>query len=106
MKKIVDIIWHFRQIGARYLLISTSQEYTFDLAESRKFRIVDVGGQRSERRKWIHSFENVTSLIFLVAVSEYDQKLMEDGEKNRLAESRNLFGVRRFRKIHKNIFTF
>lgn len=40
-------------------------------------RMVDVGGQRSERRKWIHCFENVTSIIFLVALSEYDQILFE-----------------------------
>ena len=40
-------------------------------------RMVDVGGQRSERRKWIHSFENVISIIFLVALSEYDQILFE-----------------------------
>ena len=44
---------------------------------SRLFRMVDVGGQRSERRKWIHCFENVTSIIFLVALSEYDQVLAE-----------------------------
>lgn len=42
-----------------------------------QFRMVDVGGQRSERRKWIHCFENVTSIIFLVALSEYDQILFE-----------------------------
>ena len=41
------------------------------------FRMVDVGGQRSERRKWIHCFENVTSIMFLVALSEYDQVLFE-----------------------------
>lgn len=40
-------------------------------------RMVDVGGQRSERRKWIHCFDNVTSIIFLAAVSEYDQVLYE-----------------------------
>lgn len=39
--------------------------------------MVDVGGQRSERRKWIHCFDNVTSIIFLAAVSEYDQVLYE-----------------------------
>jgi len=39
--------------------------------------MVDVGGQRSERRKWIHCFENVTSIMFLVALSEYDQVLVE-----------------------------
>lgn len=44
------------------------------------FRMVDVGGQRSERRKWIHCFENVTSVLFLVALSEYDQSLHETSE--------------------------
>lgn len=39
--------------------------------------MVDVGGQRSERRKWIHCFEEVTSIMFLVALSEYDQVLVE-----------------------------
>lgn len=38
----------------------------------------DVGGQRSERKKWIHCFENVTAIVFLVAISEYDQMLYED----------------------------
>lgn len=42
--------------------------------------MVDVGGQRSERRKWIHCFENVTSVMFLVALSEYDQYLHEVSE--------------------------
>ena len=42
--------------------------------------MVDVGGQRSERRKWIHCFENVASVMFLVALSEYDQLLQETAE--------------------------
>ena len=37
------------------------------------FRMVDVGGQRSERRKWIHCFEGVKAIIFLTAINEYDQ---------------------------------
>lgn len=41
-----------------------------------------MGGQRSERRKWIHCFENVTSVMFLVALSEYDQSLHETSEVN------------------------
>lgn len=41
-------------------------------------RMIDVGGQRSERRKWIHCFENVTAVLFLVAISGYDQCLTED----------------------------
>nr|P91950.1 RecName: Full=Guanine nucleotide-binding protein G(q) subunit alpha; AltName: Full=Guanine nucleotide-binding protein alpha-q [Homarus americanus]AAB49314.1 heterotrimeric GTP-binding protein alpha subunit G-alpha-q [Homarus americanus] len=65
-------------------------EYPFDLEEIR-FRMVDVGGQRSERRKWIHCFENVTSIIFLVALSEYDQILFESDNENRMEESKALF---------------
>ncbi|KAJ3168475.1 Guanine nucleotide-binding protein alpha-2 subunit [Geranomyces variabilis] len=51
----------------------------------------DVGGQRSERRKWIHCFEAVTSIIFCVALSEYDQVLLEESQQNRMAESLILF---------------
>ncbi|CAO2584901.1 Guanine nucleotide-binding protein subunit alpha-14 [Lemmus lemmus] len=54
-------------------------------------RMVDVGGQRSERRKWIHCFESVTSIIFLVALSEYDQVLAECDNENRMEESKALF---------------
>ncbi len=69
-------------------------EYCFDQQVKReeiRFRLVDVGGQRTERRKWIHAFENVTSLIFLVAMSEYDQRLLESHSENRLEESLALF---------------
>lgn len=42
------------------------------------YRLFDVGGQRSERKKWIHCFEDVTAIIFCVALSGYDQVLHED----------------------------
>lgn len=51
----------------------------------------DVGGQRSERKKWIHCFDNVTLIIFCVALSEYDQVLLEENNQNRMAESLVLF---------------
>jgi len=54
-------------------------------------RALDVGGARSERRKWIYCFENVSAVIFCVAMSEYDLKLMEDGTINRMHESLKLF---------------
>jgi guanine nucleotide-binding protein G(i) subunit alpha len=55
------------------------------------FNVFDVGGQRAERRKWIHSFDNVTAVIFVTAISEYDQVLFEDRTKNRLEEALTLF---------------
>ncbi|KAF8154375.1 heterotrimeric G-protein alpha subunit, GPA3-like protein [Mycena galopus ATCC 62051] len=51
----------------------------------------DVGGQRSERKKWIHCFESVTSIIFCTALSEYDQVLEEERRVNRMRESLYLF---------------
>lgn len=55
------------------------------------WRMVDVGGQRNERKKWIHCFQDVTALIFCVAMSEYDLKLYEDERVNRMHESVTLF---------------
>lgn len=65
-------------------------ENTFEI-EKRKFKMVDVGGQRNERRKWIHAFDAVTCVIFVVALSEYDQVLAEIEDQNRMKESFKLF---------------
>eukprot|EP01097_Dermamoeba_algensis_P003376 TRINITY_DN2367_c0_g1_i1.p1 TRINITY_DN2367_c0_g1~~TRINITY_DN2367_c0_g1_i1.p1 ORF type:complete len:298 (-),score=54.80 TRINITY_DN2367_c0_g1_i1:236-1129(-) len=59
--------------------------------ENMEFRMMDVGGQRSERRKWIHCFDSVTAIIFCVSLSEYDQTLREDESQNRMKESLLLF---------------
>ena len=48
-------------------------------------RMFDVGGQRSERKKWIHCFEGVTAIIFCVALSAYDLVLAEDEEMVRMS---------------------
>ncbi|KAI9530853.1 hypothetical protein NQZ68_000344 [Dissostichus eleginoides] len=53
---------------------------------------VDVGGQRSERKKWIHCFEGVTSIIFCVALSDYDLVLAEDEE---------MLGIPQFEDLNK-----
>jgi len=59
--------------------------------EDFSFRMLDVGGQRSERRKWIHCFDCVTSVLFCTSLSEYDQTLREDDSQNRMKESLLLF---------------
>ena len=55
------------------------QEKTFDI-KGHKFTICDVGGQRNERRKWIHFFSNVTSVSFVVSLSCYDELTFEDDD--------------------------
>lgn len=51
----------------------------------------DVGGQRSERKKWIQCFDGVTAVIFVSALCGYDMKLFEDQQTNRVHESLTLF---------------
>ncbi|KAH7701713.1 heterotrimeric G protein alpha subunit, partial [Aphelenchoides avenae] len=63
----------------------------------REFRIVDVGGQRSERRKWLSVFDNVNAIFFVAAISEYDQLMYEDEETNRLIDA-----IRVFKEIGNN----
>jgi len=64
------------------------QEFTI---KKNKFQVYDVGGQRNERKKWIHCFENVTAVLFLASLSAYDQRLYEDDSKNRMEEALDLF---------------
>merc|ERR1711915_454737 len=56
-----------------------------------KFELVDVGGQRTERRKWIHCFQEVTAVMFIISLSDYNQTLYEDETTNRMQESESLF---------------
>lgn len=65
-------------------------ETVFDLREM-NFRMMDVGGQRSERKKWIHCFEGVQCLLFMAALSGYDQCLVEDVNANQMHEALMLF---------------
>lgn len=55
------------------------------------FEMYDVGGQRSERRKWMDCFDNVDAVIFVAALSEYDQTLAESKRQNRMVEALDLF---------------
>ncbi|CAC9893405.1 G-protein alpha subunit [Aureobasidium pullulans] len=55
------------------------------------FKMFDVGGQRSERKKWIHVFDNVQVVLFLVAISGFDHVLVEDKNGNQMHEALMLF---------------
>jgi len=59
--------------------------------EGTTFEVYDVGGQRSERKKWYDCFESVDAVIFIAALSEYDQVLAESKRSNRMVESLELF---------------
>lgn len=79
------------------------------------YRMFDVGGQRSERKKWIHVFDNVQVVLFLVAISGYDHVLVEDRNgvsfflclSSRVAQPSDLFPIepnaRSFDAVRVNI---
>ncbi|KAJ6249076.1 g protein alpha i subunit [Anaeramoeba flamelloides] len=82
------------------------KEILFNIGD-KQWRIVDVGGQRNERRKWIHQFENVDLLLFIVGVSEYAKNLYEDKNMNRMHESikvwKDTLKTNHFKKIPTTI---
>ena len=55
------------------------------------FKLIDVGGQRSERKKWKSVFEGVDVLIYVASLGDYDLLCYEDDSTNRLVESLDLF---------------
>jgi GTPase SAR1 family protein len=72
------------------------------------FEVVDVGGQRNERKKWMHCFDDVRAVLFIVNLAGYDQVLFEDNSKNRMVEELELFQKVTHNKIFENtpIFLF
>ncbi|KAJ6451199.1 heterotrimeric G protein alpha subunit 4 [Mycena sanguinolenta] len=65
-------------------------ETSFHLRDH-EMMMVDVGGQKSERRKWIHCFQDVTSILFLVSLSGYDQCLVEDRDANQMQDAMTIW---------------
>jgi hypothetical protein len=55
--------------------------------EKYQWVIIDVGGQKVERRKWIHSLQNLTALIYFVAMDEYDIQSDDEPGKTKMEES-------------------
>jgi GTPase SAR1 family protein len=75
----------------RVRIPTTGIQETEFIVKGVKFLLVDVGGQRNERRKWINCFDNVNAVLYFVAISEYDQVLYEDSAVNRMRESMDMF---------------
>ncbi|KAI8832132.1 guanine nucleotide binding protein, alpha subunit [Chytriomyces cf. hyalinus JEL632] len=73
------------------IMTTTVTESNFKVNSKTTLRVYDVGGQRSERKKWAPYFQDVKAIIFLIAISSYDQVCMEDESMNRMVENMNLF---------------
>ena len=65
-------------------------ETTFKCGKIR-YQLFDVGGQCSERQKWLRCFDDVKAVLFVIALRGYDMTLIEDDTTNQIKESLNLF---------------
>jgi len=92
VERISDVDYHPSVEDILYCRVRTTGvvEIRFTI-EDYRFRVVDVGGQRSERKKWVNFFDGITALLYVVALDEYDLTLFEDGTTNRMHESLRLF---------------
>lgn len=66
---IIEIEFPYKKAVLRYLLWYILPFFIIF------FRMVDVGGQRAEQRKWIHCFDNVSGVLFVAELSGYNQKI-------------------------------
>jgi len=71
-----------------------------------EFNVVDVGGQRNERKKWIHIFDDVKAIVFVVNLAGYNQVMFEDATKNRMKESLELFEQVVSNPLFQNVHIF
>ncbi|KAJ3142034.1 guanine nucleotide-binding protein subunit alpha [Physocladia obscura] len=77
-----DFIPTDQDILAARILTTRVSDIKF-MVQDIQFVVYDLGGQRSERKKWIPYFDSVQAILFLVAISSYDQVCFEDNETNR-----------------------
>ncbi|KAI7823776.1 guanine nucleotide binding protein, alpha subunit [Gamsiella multidivaricata] len=75
------------QARVRTLAVS---EHLFNI-DGVTYKIFDVGGQKSLRKYWAPYFDDVNAIIFMVALSAYDQPCEDDERLNRLEECMSLF---------------
>jgi len=72
-------------------LKTTAVTETHFISGEMEYTLVDVGGQRCERRKWLPCFDSVGAVIYIIALDEYNMNLNEDYRVNRLQEALDLF---------------
>jgi len=97
-----DYIPTIQDVLKTYVKTSAIYEKEMHVINNLTLRVFDMGGARSERRKWIFAItgeeqEKVVNhqehayIIFIASLSEYNQCLREDHKKNRMLESIELF---------------
>eukprot|EP01091_Cochliopodium_minus_P009022 TRINITY_DN2146_c0_g1_i2.p1 TRINITY_DN2146_c0_g1~~TRINITY_DN2146_c0_g1_i2.p1 ORF type:complete len:236 (-),score=55.15 TRINITY_DN2146_c0_g1_i2:27-734(-) len=61
-------------------------ELCLEMEEEGIINVFDIGGKRNERKKWIHTFEDVSLVIFPVSLTNFFKDLSEDENINAMEE--------------------
>jgi len=70
-------------------------EVDFKLSDV-EFTLVDISGQRTQRRKWIHCFDNISTVIFCASLAEYDMTCPVREEEEDETEGEEKTGAEEF----------
>lgn len=79
--------------------ICYSQVPTLDIHEKThavsdvQYTVVDVGGQKDQREKWIRCVKHVDALLFTVDMGAYERGLAGNTTCNQLTEAMDVFGL-------------
>lgn len=69
------------------------QSKVFKVRDDLEMQLWDTGGQLSERTQWSKLYdEHFDYILFVVNIADYNKKMSETGEGNRLVDSVELFG--------------
>ncbi len=68
----------------------SASDTIFDI-HSQKIHFIDVSGLLHHRNTWVSYFDNVHVILFVVALSSYDQNMVEDPSVNRMSDALVLF---------------
>ncbi|KAI8895735.1 guanine nucleotide binding protein, alpha subunit [Globomyces pollinis-pini] len=65
-------------------------EITFVIDDA-NVHFYDVSGLKNHRHQWVPYFDDVNSIIFIINIASYDQKMIEDSTTNQMEDALKLF---------------
>lgn len=60
-------------------------------SKTMKYELISGGGQQNERKKWKSNFKKADILLYVISLSDFDEKVWEDHSINRMKEALQAF---------------